>query len=137
MNNLEIGRLLVQISAVDNRQIDEAKVEMWTRICGDIDFKDAEQAVVLAFRDMKPGEYLEPQTLRMFVKRIREERAVQLEQDNRRALEAEVVYAPAPRCREHDVRIDMCVPCRGLISQRGKDVPGADLHSWAVANVYA
>lgn len=136
MDKVEMGKLLTQISAVDNRQVTTATIEMWWRINGDLDYSDCEQAIPMAFRESKQGEYFSPQMLRAMVKRIREERAVQLEQDNRRALEAEIMYAPAPKCREHGLRPDLCEPCRQAISRRGKEFPNHDLHEWAMANIY-
>lgn len=75
MEREETHRLLVQISFLDNRIVDEGTVEMWHRTVGSFDFDSLEKAIPIAFAES--DAYLTPARLLAVAKRIREEKALE------------------------------------------------------------
>ena len=72
MRTAEVVQLLARIAAGDNRQVDEAAARYWQDIVGDLDYRDAVEAV--RQHRMASTDYLQPAHVRQGVKRIREQR---------------------------------------------------------------
>ncbi|MBS0231759.1 MAG: hypothetical protein JSS52_11460 [Proteobacteria bacterium] len=68
MNAIEIGKLLGEISGIDNRQVDEGTVMLWIPLVGDLDFSQSIEAVRLHRRESTA--YLLPAHVRQGVERI-------------------------------------------------------------------
>ena len=75
MEREETHRLLVEISFLDNRIVDDGTVEMWHRTVGSFDFETLERAVPIAFAES--DAYLTPARLLAIAKRLREEKALE------------------------------------------------------------
>lgn len=75
MEREETHRLLVEISFLDNRIVDEGTVEMWHRTVGSFDFETLERAIPIAFAES--DAYLTPARLLAIGKRLREEKALE------------------------------------------------------------
>lgn len=75
MEREETHRLLVEISFLDNRVVDDGTVEMWHRTVGSFDFETLERAVPIAFAES--DAYLTPARLLAVGKRLREEKALE------------------------------------------------------------
>lgn len=115
MDRSEIAALLTQVSALDNRVVDEAGVEMWHRILEKYDYDDAMQALPMFFQ--KSDDYLSPRRLIAEIKIVKEQRALEAEQEQRR-LESESGDGVAqPLCAKHELKILDCVPCCVEIEQ--------------------
>lgn len=69
MNIQETNDLLVQIQVIDNRQVGDITVIEWHELVGDLDFREASEAVRLHFRES--DAYLKPRHVRVGVERIR------------------------------------------------------------------
>ena len=134
MNKVEVAKLLTQISAIDNRQVDEARVEAWFPIVRDYDYEDAVEALPFFFQ--KSDQYLSPRGLIVEIKAIREQRARERESEKRQ-LELEGFKGePQPVCSDHDLPITKCSDCtKRLVAMHGQLHPN-DLHNWAVGNLY-
>lgn len=133
MNRSEIAQLLTQISALDNRVVDEAGVEMWFRVLGSFDYEDALDAVPLFFQ--KSDSYLAPRGLIVEIKNLREQRAAE-EQKRQQELEnAEGPGDPMPICAEHGLGILDCTPCCLRLSGLA-DMHPNDRHAHAVSTIY-
>jgi hypothetical protein len=133
VDKIQMGKLLVQISALDNRQVTPATIEMWHRVNGDLEFADCEEAIPRAFQTAK--DYLSPQMLRAVVRQIREERKQREEHEKRVELESVMYAAPQPKC-VHDLLVTKCDPCCVRIAERALTEDGRSVHAWATANVY-
>ena len=59
MNKTDVAKLLTIASAVDNRRITEAAVNVWHDLIGHLDAEVAFEAL-RSFRRTQPGVYLEP-----------------------------------------------------------------------------
>lgn len=133
MNKVEVAKLLTQISAIDNRQVDEARVEAWFPIVCHYEYQDAVDALPEFFQ--RSDEYLSPRGLILEIKRLREARAL-ADEKQMRELEFEGVKGePQPVCRDHDLKIGDCVACRSRLEAM-TGLHQNDLHSWAVNNLY-
>jgi len=133
LNRSEIAQLLTQISALDNRVVDEAGVEMWFRVLGSFDYQDALDALPLFFQ--KSDSYLAPRGLIVEIKNLREQRAAE-EQKRQQELEnAEGPGDPMPICAEHGLGILDCTPCCLRLSGLA-DMHPNDRHAHAVATIY-
>lgn len=134
MNKTEVAKLLTEISAIDNRIVDEGRVEAWYPIVKNYDYPDAVEALAGWFQ--KYDGYLSPRGLIMEIKAVREARALEAEQ-SRRQLEYEALQGePQPVCREHELKIMECFDCRQrLVAMTGQLHPN-DLHNWAKGNLY-
>lgn len=75
MEREETHKLLVEISFLDNRVVDEGTVEMWHRTVGHFDFETMERAIPIAFGES--DAYLTPARLLAVAKRLREEKAIE------------------------------------------------------------
>lgn len=133
MDKVEIAKLLTQISAIDNRQIDEARVEMWHTVLGGHDYEDAIEALPLFFQ--KSDEYLSPRRLIVEIKNVREQRAFEEEKAQRELENSEGPGDPMPICVEHEVGILYCTPCCVRLSAL-LDMHPNDRHAHAVATIY-
>lgn len=133
MDKVEIAKLLTQISAIDNRQIDEARVEMWHTVLGGHDYEDAIEALPLFFQ--KSDEYLSPRRLIVEIKAVREERARVAQMEQRELEESEGSSDPMPVCAEHELPILDCVPCCKTLAALAEMHP-SDRHAYAVTHVY-
>ena len=127
-----MAKLLTQMSAIDNRQVDEGRVEAWYPIVRDYDYEDAVDALPYFFQTS--DEYLSPRRLIVEIKRLNEQRALEREQAQRELEYSEMQGHPEPVCSEHDLKIGDCVDCRRRL-QALKLHPN-DLHRWAVDNLY-
>lgn len=74
MNIQQAAAVLAKAAAVDNRDVGEANVMAWHEVIGDIDYRDALDAVT-RHRTENPGVYLEPGHIRRLAKLIRDERS--------------------------------------------------------------
>jgi len=81
MEREETHRLLVEISFLDNRIVDEGTVEMWHRTVGSFDFETLERAIPVAFAES--DAYLTPARLLAIAKRLREEKALESQRSDR------------------------------------------------------
>ena len=135
MDKIEMNKLLVQISYVDNRIIDEYTVEMWMRIFPpDVTYQEASSAVPIAFAES--NEYLTPHRILQIVKRIRNDHAQKRDHEQRLELESSEKTDPIPICRDHDLPIMQCDVCIRRMSDDTGRLTGDRLHQWAIANIY-
>jgi hypothetical protein len=107
MNRLETTELLRQISAVDNRKVNEDTVNAWQSILGHIPFEIAKEALVLARKDDRIT-YLEPRHVISWAK----EAAFRLdrEQNKTEVEEPKGNFVAQPNCK-HGTRLLECLPC--------------------------
>jgi len=80
----ETGRLLASAALIDNRKVDTATVIAWTRVLGDLPYRDCEEA--LATHHAESTEWLMPAHIRTRV----------MEARRQRILDAGGVPAPPP-----------------------------------------
>jgi len=134
LNRLEVAKLLTEVSAIDNRIVDEGRVEAWYPIIKNYDYKDAVEALAGWFQ--KYDGYLSPRGLIAEIKLIREARA-QEAQKAQRVLEYEAMAGePQPVCRDHELKIMDCADCRNRLSKMTAQLHPNDLHNWAKGNLY-
>lgn len=126
--------LLGKIAAVDNRIITDETLNTWHEIVGHLSFEVAERALVKARQDQFV-DWVEP---RHIVAKARDAIIDLNEEARKLAREAEEdgVGAPEPICRPHGSRITECLDCCRLLADRQEKWPRADLHAWAVENLY-
>lgn len=91
MKREETHKLLVQVSFLDNRVVDEGNVEMWHRTVGHADFETLEKAVPIAFAES--DQYLTPHRLLAVGKRLKEDKAIERQRKDN-AFEGDFVRAP-------------------------------------------
>jgi hypothetical protein len=134
LNRVEVAKLLTEVSAIDNRIVDEGRVEAWYPIIKNYDYKDAVEALAGWFQ--KYDGYLSPRGLIAEIKVIRQERARQAESEARQ-LEYEAMQGePQPVCRDHETKIFDCEPCRKRLSLMAPQLHPNDLHNWAKGHLY-
>lgn len=85
MNRQETAQVLTKIQLGDNRQVDRLVLEYWVESIGELDYEDA-QAAVLMHRRERPGVWLEPGHVVAGARRAREARERE-ERKRRPALE--------------------------------------------------
>lgn len=68
MNAIEVGKLLAEISGIDNRMVDESTVLLWMPLVGDLPYPVSVEAVRLHRRESTA--YLQPAHVRQGVTRI-------------------------------------------------------------------
>jgi hypothetical protein len=107
MNRLETTELLKQISAVDNRKVNEETVTAWQAIMSNIPFDIAKEALVLARKDDRIT-YLEPRHIVSWAR----EAAFKLDRETGRNTpeEPQGNFIAQPKCK-HDKGILDCLPC--------------------------
>lgn len=109
LDKVEVAKLLTNISAIDNRQVDEARVEAWFPIVKDYNYQDALEALPVFFQ--KSSEYLSPRGLIVGIKAVKEQRALKAEQAQRQLELSDTTGVPQPLCIEHGLKILSCDPC--------------------------
>lgn len=91
MEREETHKLLVEISFLDNRVVDDGNVEMWHRTIGHADFDVLERAIPIAFAES--DQYLTPHRLLAVGKRLKEEKALERQRED---LSFDGDFVPAP-----------------------------------------
>lgn len=134
MNKLQINQLLVQMSYVDNRKIDDYTIEMWFRIIGHEDYELASLALPACYAES--NEYVTPHRVLAMIKKLREQRAEKIQAEQRLEIESDWHGSPQPVCKPHRTLITKCDACCATLSQKGKDEPRLDVHAWAMTNLY-
>jgi hypothetical protein len=84
MNVQQVTAVLTKIQALDNRQVDELTITAWTEMIGDLEYRDALDAVARHFRDST--SYLQPAHVRglaLSIARDRGARGVGTDTSNR------------------------------------------------------
>jgi hypothetical protein len=76
MNKTETAQLLTMASAIDNRTVGVETVEAWFMVIGDLDYKDASEALFTHFKTS--GEYFMPRHIVDGVKLIDDRRKWEL-----------------------------------------------------------
>lgn len=135
MDKLQINKLLVQMSYVDQRKIDDYTIEMWHRIIGHEDYEIASQAVPACYAES--NEYLTPHRVLVMIKKLREDQASARIQQERTEIEATWQKTLHPVCREHGELILKCSICCRKIATDGQGTNRDDLHAWAIKHIYA
>lgn len=134
MRKIDTHKILIQLSTIDNRIVDEYTVEMWHRIIGAYEYADAELAIPVAFAES--DSYMTPNRLLNAINRIRESRA---EENSHRQLVASVQQwrsDPPPVCREHELPIYDCSVCKKIMAEKSETLRSDALHDWAVQEIY-
>lgn len=134
MNKLQINQLLVQMSYVDNRKIDDYTIEMWFRIIGHEDYDLASLALPACYAES--NEYVTPHRVLSMIKKLRETRAEKAQLEQRKEIESDWHGSPQPICKPHRTLITKCDACCATLSKIGKEQPNVDIHDWAMANIY-
>lgn len=136
MDKLQINKLLVQMSYVDQRKIDDYTIEMWFRIIGHEDYEMASQAIPRCYAES--NEYLTPHRVLVMIKKIREEQATTRIHQERQEIEATWQKSLHPVCREHGKLILQCRECCKKITDHDNSRTNRDaLHAWATQHIYA
>lgn len=135
MNRTEMQKLLVQISYIDNRIIDDYTVEMWHRtIPEDVTYVEAATAVPIAFAES--DAYVTPHRILQIVKRIRQDHATRNQHEQRLQIESSWNGDEVPECHEHETPITKCDPCQHQLSAVAGTMNDERLHEWAIENIY-
>ena len=121
LDKVEVAKLLTNISAIDNRQVDEARVEAWFPIVKDYNYQDALEALPVFFQ--KSSEYLSPRGLIVEIKIVKEQRALNAEQAQRQLELSDTTGVPQPLCIEHNLKILSCDPCCRRLYEVGGSGP--------------
>lgn len=124
--------LLRQVSAVDNRKVNEETISAWLSVIGHIPFEIAKEALVLARRDERLT-YLEPKHIIGWAK----EAAFRLDRESGRNTleEPQGQFVPQPKCRHYKGIMECDDCCRELakLADRSKN----EILIYAKQNVYA
>jgi hypothetical protein len=134
MKKIDTHKILIQLSTIDNRIVDEYTVEMWHRVIGDYEYEDAELAIPVAFAES--DAYMTPHRLLTAIKKIKDERAVSNNHQQLQLESSEWKSDPEPTCAEHNKGITQCQPCYMRLYREAPNVYGQQLHDWAVQNIY-
>jgi hypothetical protein len=135
MNRAEMQKLLVQISYIDNRIIDDYTVEMWHRtIPEDVTYIEAATAVPIAFAES--DAYVTPNRILQIVKRMRQDHATRNQHVERLQIESAWHGDEPPKCAEHETSIMKCKPCQHRLSVAAEKMSGDRLNEWADENIY-
>ena len=137
MNEIEIGKVLATVSAVDSRNVTEPMIKMWTRVLNEETrkpwtYEEALDAVPAYFAN--ESEYLSPRGLIVKMKQKREELAER--QHSKQISDADWKKTPEPVCKEHEKRVTACLDCCSVLFFQVGHLSGDALHRWAVANLY-
>jgi hypothetical protein len=137
VNEIEVGKVLAMVSALDSRIVTEPMIKMWTAVLNEETgkpwtYEEACAAVPTYFAS--EAEYLSPRGLIVKMKQARERLA---ELDQSRMLEEQGwAVSPEPVCRRHDTRITHCLECCSVLHFEAGHLFGDRLHSWALAHLY-
>lgn len=134
MKKIDTHKILIQLSTIDNRIVDEYTVEMWHRVIGGYEYEDAELAIPVAFAES--DAYMTPHRLLATIKKLKEERLTVSKHQQLQLESAEWKSDPEPTCAEHNQRITQCQPCYMRLYRDAPNVTGQQLHEWAVQNIY-
>jgi len=137
MNEIEVGKVLAMVSALDSRNVTEPMVKMWTQVLNENTatpwtYEEASAAVPTYFAT--ETEYLSPRGLIVKMKQARER--VAEERHSKSLSEAEWQKTPEPVCRDHNKRITHCLDCCSVLHFQVGHLSGDSLHRWAVSNLY-
>lgn len=132
MLKTETKQLLDQIATIDNRKVTPETIEAWHLVIGQIPFDIAKEALKLAQQDASV-KYLEPRHIFSWAK----EAAFRLDKNKMPEDVKQTGFAPQPICKDHNLPILSCKPCCHRLHKFQQAHGGADLHSFAKAEIYA
>lgn len=131
MNISETAELLKEISAIDNRKIDEATIQGWFAILNHIPLEIAKQAHKMARRDQSVS-YLEPKHIVGWAR----EAAYALDRQKSKVEDEVKRGDPEPICKAHSKKITQCMTCCKRMAHLSEETP-ARILLWAKENIYA
>lgn len=133
MQKIDTHKILIQLSTIDNRIVDEYTVEMWHRVIGSQDYADAELAIPVAFAES--DDYMTPHRLLATIKKLKQEKLTVSHHQQLQLESAEWKSDPEPICAEHNQRITQCQPCYIRLGEMSEKLSPAQLNDWADKNI--
>jgi hypothetical protein len=105
MNLNEIKQLLTEVSAIDNRKLNDQAAEAWHSVLSFMPFEIAREALHLARKDDRVI-YMEPKHLVSWAK----EAAFKLDRVKPMVM-PQISGSQQPRCQAHNALLLSCIPC--------------------------
>jgi len=107
MTKTELKELMEYLAAIDNRQLNPEKLQVWFDLIGYLDFADAKAAVIEAQRD-ESISYVEAKHVVAFAMRMKEKKKA--EEARATSYTEKTIGDPHPICA-HGLKLLTCGPC--------------------------
>jgi hypothetical protein len=134
MNKTDTERLVRKAAVLDNRVVNDAVIDAWHEIVGDLSYRVAERSLLKARQDPSVT-YLEPKHILAKVRDVIAEFNAE-ERDLARQAELEGRADPEPLCSAHGTRITTCQPCYTRLYEWTAGLNPTQAHAWAVEHLY-